>query len=376
MKKIINWSFGSFFRTIGRVFAYLCIGILILIIGSILGSKLPINRFIKVNAEELVVPVNYIREQQHNIDYTNSPGFEKSTTNSLITLRSITSTNDNSIKEYKITFNTTNIDYTNISYIEIPFSFSKPLIFNTNDDTETYFCEQWTLDTDTNTYNCTQKLQYYNKALVENDTADVTINNFYIQMVYTDNTWNTCSLNNSNNIICNVNGKVPKQLYFYINFKTHKTTNFLIAISRVFKLYSSATQEQINSINNVNDSINNVNDSINNDNVDDSTNSASGFFSDFTNNDHGLSGIVTAPLNAVNAMLSNQCVAPSGTYKGKTFSFPCGNILWDKDTTGQFKLFINLIYGGFLCFGIVKSLFKDVNNLKNPDNDKVEVIDL
>lgn len=34
IKKIFNWSFGSFFRTIGRIFAYLLIGVLILIIGA------------------------------------------------------------------------------------------------------------------------------------------------------------------------------------------------------------------------------------------------------------------------------------------------------------------------------------------------------
>ena len=39
MKKIINWSFGAFFRTIGRVFAYLCIGFLILLIGAKFGFK-------------------------------------------------------------------------------------------------------------------------------------------------------------------------------------------------------------------------------------------------------------------------------------------------------------------------------------------------
>lgn len=271
MKKIINWIFGSFFRQLGRVLAFILVGYLI---ASLLTYKdINIPSFLNVNAEELVVPVNYVREQHQNIDYTNSPGFEQSTTNSLIALRSITSTNNNSIKEYKISFNTTNLDYTNISYIEIPFSFSKPLIFNSTDDTETYFCEQWTLDPDTNTYSCTQKLQYYNKALVENNTSDVTINNFYIQMVYSDDSWNTCSLNSTNNIICNVNGKVPKQLYFYINFKTAKTTNFLLAISRAFKLYSSATKEQIDSINNIKDKLDDTKNTITSNSDDDESES-------------------------------------------------------------------------------------------------------
>ena len=40
IKKIFNWSFGAFFRTIGRVLAYFLIGILILIIGSKIGLNL------------------------------------------------------------------------------------------------------------------------------------------------------------------------------------------------------------------------------------------------------------------------------------------------------------------------------------------------
>lgn len=39
IKKIFNWSFGAFFRTVGRVFAYLCIGFLILLIGAKFGFK-------------------------------------------------------------------------------------------------------------------------------------------------------------------------------------------------------------------------------------------------------------------------------------------------------------------------------------------------
>lgn len=56
IKKIFNWSFGAFFRTIGRILAYLAIGILILIIGSLLGSKLPKNIFMKLSAS--TVPID------------------------------------------------------------------------------------------------------------------------------------------------------------------------------------------------------------------------------------------------------------------------------------------------------------------------------
>lgn len=52
IKKIFNWSFGSFFRTIGRVLAYLLIGVLILIIGA----KSGLNLFLMpVKASSVVV---------------------------------------------------------------------------------------------------------------------------------------------------------------------------------------------------------------------------------------------------------------------------------------------------------------------------------
>ena len=40
IKKIFNWSFGAFFRTIGRIFAYLVIGVLIIINSASLKASL------------------------------------------------------------------------------------------------------------------------------------------------------------------------------------------------------------------------------------------------------------------------------------------------------------------------------------------------
>ena len=53
MKKIINWSFSSFFRTLGRVFAYLSIAILIMSIFSKLGFELPSLFALNVNASTI-----------------------------------------------------------------------------------------------------------------------------------------------------------------------------------------------------------------------------------------------------------------------------------------------------------------------------------
>lgn len=384
MKKIINWSFGAFFRTIGRIFAYFCIGLLILIIGSKLDLKLPFNLLMKVNAEELVVPVNFIREEQHTVNYSNSPGFEQSTSNSLIALRSIYSTTDNEIKEYHITFDIQNKDYSNISYIEIPFTFSQPLgieeIHSDKDkltftDKNSVYCKEWKLLSNGN-YEC---------VIFQNKISNATITDheyiykqialdqfsFYIQMVYSDNTWNTCSLNSSSNIVCNPNGKVPKQLYFYINFKTNKTTNFLLGITRAFRLYSSATKEQINAINNINDNIKN-------DDVSGATDSSSSFFNNFNAGDTGsLMNLVKLPLKFLNSLNTTCSPITFNTGYLGNITIPClSSSLYNQDGLKPIINIVSLIINGLIMYGCINTIIKLVQKLKDPNNDDIEVMEL
>lgn len=123
------------------------------------------------------------------------------------------------------------------------------------------------------------------------------------------------------------------------------------------------------------DSSNKTNDTLNDDNVDEANSKASDFFNSFSDTDHGgISGIVKAPLVAFNSMLSNTCSPLTATYEGHEIALPCGTEFWSK--FDALKRFINMTYGGILCYLIAVKLFKLVNNLKNPDNDNVEVMDL
>lgn len=123
------------------------------------------------------------------------------------------------------------------------------------------------------------------------------------------------------------------------------------------------------------ESSNKTNDTLKDDNVDEANSKASDFFNNFTDQDHGgISGIVKAPLVAFNAMLKDTCTPLTATYEGKEISLQCGTEFWGQ--LGALKTFINLTYGGILCYLIAVKLFKLVNNLKDPNNDKVEVMDL
>lgn len=116
-----------------------------------------------------------------------------------------------------------------------------------------------------------------------------------------------------------------------------------------------------------------VNDTLTDDNVD--GNSSSSFFEDFTVTDNGgISSIITAPLVAINSMLSNQCSSLSGTWRGQTFELPCGTDFWNRMST--IRTWLNVAIGGLLCYRIIIKLFKLIEGFKNPDNDRVEVMNL
>lgn len=139
------------------------------------------------------------------------------------------------------------------------------------------------------------------------------------------------------------------------------------------------TQEIINNQNSNSqkeqDAINNVNDSITDSNIDDSSNTANSFFDGFSSKDHGgISSIITSPLVAINKMLDTSCTDMSVTWEGQKISLPCGYTFWDK--LNEIKTFINVIEGGALAYWIVLDIRKMIDNFKNPDNNKVEVMEL
>lgn len=122
-----------------------------------------------------------------------------------------------------------------------------------------------------------------------------------------------------------------------------------------------------------NDKLNDLNDNITNDNIDDSQ--ASSFFDNFTTTDHGgISSIINAPLVAIKKMLDKNCSPLSATYKGKQIELPCGYDFWSK--MAAIKTFINLTLGGMLCYNILRKLYHLIENMKNPDDDRVEVMKL
>lgn len=136
------------------------------------------------------------------------------------------------------------------------------------------------------------------------------------------------------------------------------------------------TNSKLNDLNNkqqqTNNKLDDLNSSLKNSDVD--TNGS--FFSNFTSRDHGISGIITAPLRAINK-LTSACQPVTFSVLDEPIELPCGDTLfWNKEGVQSFRLIWNILVGGPILFLLLKKLFKVVESLKNPDDDRIEVMDL
>lgn len=125
--------------------------------------------------------------------------------------------------------------------------------------------------------------------------------------------------------------------------------------------------------------IDDVKDSLTNDDIGDSDNKLGDFLTGYEDNDTtGLSGIVSAPLRVIKAFSTAQCKPFEVTlYKEFKATIPCVQSMLSENTkkSAQFKLFQSL-ETGFVAYCCVKSLYNMVQKIKNPDDDRVEVLDL
>lgn len=199
--------------------------------------------------------------------------------------------------------------------------------------------------------------------------------NYYYLVVYDINKNFLFSFNYANNSNLDLTD-YSGLLFIRINVNTNTGNNVMIVQNDGICVPFSYVQMKQNQ--ETNNSISNVNDSINNSNIDSGT--GSDFFDNFKTDDNGgISAIITKPLTLVNNLLSsnNQCsnLNLPDFMGARNVYLPSGCILWNNAPIIVINLW-NIFACGLASYYILKDLFKIVENLKNPDNDKVEVIDL
>lgn len=107
----------------------------------------------------------------------------------------------------------------------------------------------------------------------------------------------------------------------------------------------------------------------------------SNIFTNFTNDDFGLSSIITAPLPLIQSLGTATCTPlnlPLGGFTGRhdqTLTLPCMTPLY-QNWFGDFFTLYQTITTGFIAYWVGLAFFNQIKQLKDPDYDKIEVINL
>lgn len=136
-------------------------------------------------------------------------------------------------------------------------------------------------------------------------------------------------------------------------------------------------QQQIESQNKTNEKLDETNKNITNSDTSEATSSAESFFSGFESDDFGLTSVITAPLNLITSITSSTCKplgfdVPFVNYKAE---LPCMGTIY-KNFFGDFLYVYQIITFGMVSYWVCINIYSMVKGFKDPDSDKVEVLDL
>lgn len=168
-------------------------------------------------------------------------------------------------------------------------------------------------------------------------------------------------------------GNQTVQYFAYTN-----SLRFAVTDDPNTKLLNEITNQNqtiIDQNNQTNNKLDDLNNNIKDDDID--TSNSNSFFDNFNDKDHGgISTVVTAPLNAI-VKITEKCKPISFEILEKNIVIPCGDTLfWNKPEVETFRSIWNVIIGGSILYALLIKLYKVIESLKNPDDDRIEVVKL
>lgn len=382
MKKIFNWSVGSFFRTMGRVIAYLVIGFIIFTFVS-KSDKLSSLLFMSVKAD---TTPNYWITNTDVPTYFDLFDCTESTCN-----RVDSSNYTNEMIELNETggrqFTVTTRQY-NLQGNGIVIRTSSNARYNVGYlyQTTFYVCSDAIMDNATNTI----YPSYYGDAFTNNNVFQSSNSYNLSGLPGLAPRWNNCYAFSTifspgeNGTYINLRLKSTSQIkgyYALVGFKSESLGLYSGEVQSIVQNSGFATASSVDEVkqatNEVKQEIQSTNNTLNNDNVDESLTEADGFFNGFTTNTHGLTGIITAPLNAIQSLTSKTCsplVLPI-PFVDKDLTLPCMRQIYT-DNFGGFMNLYDVIVIGIVSYWVLVRIFTLVKDFKNPDHDEIEVMDL
>lgn len=126
-----------------------------------------------------------------------------------------------------------------------------------------------------------------------------------------------------------------------------------------------------------NDKLDDLNDAIKDDDVSGSKDKFEGYFNDIEDNDYGLSNIITIPLDFIKNLLGHSCTPFTFElpFVEKNVTLPCIKPIY-QHWFGPFFLLWQTITTGMIAYSVIINIWATVEGLKDPQNDKIEVLRL
>lgn len=133
-----------------------------------------------------------------------------------------------------------------------------------------------------------------------------------------------------------------------------------------------------NSIDSTNNKLDNLDTTLKDDDTTGAKDEAGNFFSGFQTDTHGLTSIITAPLNLIKSITSTSCSSIGleiPFVENKTLNLPCMSSIYEKHF-GSFLTIYQTITFGIVAYWVCVNIFRMVKDFKNPERDEIEVMDL
>lgn len=173
------------------------------------------------------------------------------------------------------------------------------------------------------------------------------------------------------------------QLMYYqtsnhaFDFDEVDSVNILQEIAANTAQFQTTGQGIKESVDKTNDKLDDLNDNITNSDTSDSQSSAGSFFEDFTSDDYGLSDIITMPLTFIKGLSNASCYSLDLPFPfvEQNVQIPCMTSIYE-NYFGSFLTLYQTITTGFIAYWVCVNIYRLVKNFKNPDDDKVEVMEL
>lgn len=189
----------------------------------------------------------------------------------------------------------------------------------------------------------------------------------------------------SNTFMTNILSSINRVYDYLINDVTNQLSLIYYKIDTMEQnIIDNATENSQNEIDNANKNqeqtnkrLDEVNDNLTSTDTEGANSSAGGFFNDFEDKDYGLSDVITMPLTFIKGVTNTTCSPLSVPlpFVDTNAELPCMNTIYSQYFGGFLSIY-QIITTGLISYWVCINIYAMVKGFKDPDSDKVEVMDL